>query len=145
MKRQVGAIWTWVLCFLVTVAFSVPVSAAGPKPKDFVSYNGRIAPDEAGSFDIPAGRILVITDVVIQNRQAGDAPVDPSQFTTVALSGDPYDISLNIVGNDGLVLHFATGIRVNTMFPRIANLGTSTAPLIEYLINGYLTKPPKGF
>ncbi len=145
MRRQVGTAWRFVLSLLVMLALSGPVSAAGPKPKDFVSFNGRIAPTESENFDIPTGRILVITDIFIQNRAPGDGPVDPAVFTAVALSGDPDDFFLTVVGNDSLNLQLTTGIRVSSQSPRILDLVNSTAPFIEYVINGFLTKRPKGF
>jgi hypothetical protein len=145
MKRRTETMCVFLLSLLFMVALAAPASAAGPKPKDFVSFNGRIAPTEQGDLVIPAGRVLIITDVVIQNRKPGDAPADASQFTTVALSGNPLDIFLNVVGSNDLVLHFATGIQVQAVSPRIANLVNSTAPFIEYVISGYLVKRPKGF
>ena len=145
MKQKLGTLWAFVLSLLVMVALSGPVSAAGPKPKDFVSFNGRIVPTESEYFDIPADRILVITDIVIQNRGSGDGPADPAAFTAVALTGDPDDMILTAVGNNSLNLQFTTGIRVKSQGFRILNFVNSTAPFIEYVINGFLTKRPKGF
>lgn len=145
MKRRFATIWSIFLFLLAPVALASPAGAGGPNAKDFVSFNGRIAPTEYGSFAIPEDRILVMTDIFIQNREPGDQPVDPSQHTTVALSGDGSDVFLMVAGNDPLNLQFGTGIRVSAQSPRILNVVSSTAPFIEYVINGYLTKRPKGF
>lgn len=109
-----------------------------PDPKDFVSLNDRIEPDQAPqTFTWPDNQIFIITDIVIQNRAAGDTPVQETQHSRLVLSGDPDDFFLTVVGNNTLNLHFSIGIRVHDGF-RIQNMVNSSAPFVEYLINGYL-------
>ena len=116
-----------------------------------VSLNGRAAPgsggggeDEAGnprtSFTVPLGYTFVVTDVFVQNRQFGDQPVAEDQHSRLVLSGDPNDWNAITVGNDPLVLHFSTGIEVREGIFRIANAISSTAPFVEYQVNGFLER-----
>jgi hypothetical protein len=115
--------------------------------KNFISLNQRISPDEGSDiFSIPDDKVLVVTDIVIQNRNPGDEPVTSTAFSRVVLgpgSGDPTNIAagdffLTVVGNDTLNIHFSTGRVVEKRF-RVLNVINSTAPFIEFLVNGFLT------
>lgn len=121
-------------------------------PADFVWLNDRLQPTEgsAGSgdprFTIPSGKILVVTDIVIQNRSPGDSPVPESDFSRLFISGDGAfntgtDYVLTVVGNRTLNLRLQTGIRVKNRF-RVFNAPNSSAPFIEYQISGYLADEP---
>lgn len=90
--------------------------------------------------------VLVVTDVVIQNRAPGDEPVEPFQFSRVDLGqfrttdpAGPHDIFFTIVGNDTLNVHFATGLRSPIQF-RVLNVINGTAPFIEFTITGFLAR-----
>lgn len=123
---------------------------------DFICFNDRLKPKEqsAGydfdkktvreSYQIPVYKILVITDIVIQNREPGDEPVADTDFSRVEISGDPQPFYLTVVGNATINIHFMTGIRVKGSF-QVKNLPNSTATFIEYIINGYLANRPAGF
>lgn len=124
-------------------------------PDTFVSINDRLQPADQSAgpgrdfFTIPANKILVITDIVIQNRAPGDNPVADTDFSRLTLSGDPTfgpgsDFTLTVVGNRTLNLHFSTGIRTQTRF-RVLNAPNSSAPFVEYIVNGYLADKPAGF
>lgn len=121
-------------------------------PADFVWLNDRLQPTEgsAGSgdpgFTIPSGRILVVTDIVIQNRSPGDSPVAEADFSRLFISGDGTfstgtDYVITVVGNRTLNLHLQTGIRVRNGF-RLFNATNSSAPFVEYQISGYLADEP---
>jgi hypothetical protein len=131
--------------FLILVAFSY---ADEPNVKNFISLNERLQPgDGSDIFSIPDDKVLVVTDIVIQNRSPGDAPVTPTAFSRVTLGpgfGDPSnfgpgDFTLTVVGNETLNIHFSTGRVVEERF-RVFNVGNSTAPFIEFLVNGFLTR-----
>jgi hypothetical protein len=120
---------------------------------DQFAIHARIAPDNQFEFDIPAGKMLVITDIVVQNRASGDAPVSPSQFSRLFLNlvvfgsspGKAETLSLTVVGNDTLNLHFTTGLRTEGFtgaesLRQIFSGVNSTAPFFEILISGFLTK-----
>jgi hypothetical protein len=135
--------------FLLAVICCMPLLSpiAGAQISDFRAFNGRITPNQQSpTFYVPSGRVLVITDVVIQNRAPGDEPVGPSQFSRVDLgqflckdSKEPHDIFVTIVGNDTLNIHFTTGLRAPLQFT-VQNVGNSTAPFIEFTITGFLAR-----
>lgn len=118
---------------------------------NFLTFNERIQPDEQSPspspFLVPPGKVLVITDVVIQNRAPGDVPVDASQFSRVRLAEfssvtaptSGHDIIFTVVGNDTLNVHFNTGLRATTDFS-VFNIGNSTAPFIEFTVTGFLER-----
>ncbi len=87
----------------------------------------------------------MITDIFIQNRAPGDVPVAASQFSRLFLNGDPNDWAITVVGNNPVSLSFTTGVRVKATVFRILNVGNSTAPFVEFQINGFLTTRPSGF
>jgi hypothetical protein len=116
-----------------------------------VSLNGRIGPSsDSGGEDahgnplpyyvVPDGYSLVITDIFLQNRDLGDSPVPEQDFSRIVLSGDPDDWFVTVVGNTPAVLNFTTGIRVNEPTFRVGNIVNSTAPFIEFQINGVLER-----
>jgi hypothetical protein len=116
-----------------------------------VSLNGRLAPASSGggedalgnqrtSFEVPLGYTLVVTDIFVQNRSPGDEPVVESESSRLFLSGDPNDWVATVVGNTALALHFSTGIEVREPTFRILNAVSSSAPFIEYQINGFLER-----
>jgi hypothetical protein len=123
-------------------------------PADFIWFNDRLQPAEesAGSghpnFTIPPNRILVVTDIVIQNRSPGDSPVGDTDFSRLFITGDGTigggaDYAVTVVGNRTLSLHFQTGVRVKNSF-RVLNAPNSSAPFVEYLVSGYLADKPAG-
>jgi hypothetical protein len=122
----------------------VEITNRSPSP---VLFNDRIAPDESSAiFEVPLDKVLVITDIVVQNRAPGDAPVDDSlnsrlvlgQFLqTIGETTRAADIFLTVQGNDTLNLHFETGMLVPTNF-RILNSISSQAPFVEFVITGLL-------
>jgi hypothetical protein len=123
-------------------AWSAPAAAESR----FVLVRARLSPtDQSSDFTPPEGKILVITDIVIQNRVPGDGPVTEDAFSRIFLNTDPGDMVLSVVGNQTLDLHFSTGLRVKGSSFRALNAVNSTAPFVEILISGYLAKRPPGF
>ena len=134
--------------------FAVNFSFADGKKKDdddevknFVSLNQRIQPGQGSDiFSIPPNRVFVLTDIVIQNRSPGDAPVAPTESSRLVFGSGfkdpsnmgPGDFFLTVVSNETLNIHFVTGRVVEGRF-RIFNSGSSSAPFIEFIINGFLT------
>src|SRR4029453_14029953 len=97
----------------------------------FVLVRARLSPtDESSAFTPPEGKILVITDIVIQNRASGDGPVSGDEFSRIFLNTDPGDMVFSVVGNQTLDLHFGTGLRVKGTFFRAFNAINSTAPFV---------------
>jgi hypothetical protein len=101
-------------------------------------------------LQIPSNNTLIITDIVIQNRAPGDAPVNQAQFSSICFSNIAENIGegffLTVVGNDTLNLHFKTGVPVRQSHGiqppqhllQVQNVGNSTAPFVEVLITGFL-------
>lgn len=105
---------------------------------NLVYLNDRVEPDTPVFLDVLSGRVLVITDLVAQNRGPGDVLVDPAQFTRFSItSPNGSDVYFHVVGNDTLNLHFTTGIPVSGRF-RFLNIINSTAPFVEFHITGCL-------
>jgi hypothetical protein len=103
-----------------------------------VYLNDRVAPATIASWDVPAGRVLIITDIVVQNRAPGDAPVAASQFTRFSIpSPNGTDVFFLVVGNKTLNLHLRTGIPVSGSF-YFHNIVNSDAPFAEFHIMGRL-------
>jgi hypothetical protein len=147
MSRKSSVIFLGVICCMSLLS---PIAGAQQnKISDFVTFNGRITPEqESPSFNVPSGTVLVITDVVIQNRAPGDEPVHPSQFSRVDLgqflttdSAEPTDLFFTVVGNDTLNIHFTTGLRAPAHF-RVLNVISGTAPFIEFTITGFKCRKP---
>ena len=123
--------------------------------KNLIVLNGRLERDkESKTFQVPQDQILVITDIVIQNRKPGDEPVDVAAFSRIDIGQVmQFDTNLNrkvdldifftIVGNETLNVHLKTGMVARTGF-RILNMINSNAPFIEYTITGFLTDRPVG-
>jgi hypothetical protein len=121
------------------------------RTKNVVSLNDRISPSEGSDIlSIPHGSVFVLTDIVIQNRSPGDAPVSPTAFSRVTLGPGFDDVSnigagdffLTVVGNETLNIHFTTGRVVEERF-RVFNsvsVGINNAPFIEFIINGFITR-----
>ena len=104
----------------------------------FVYLNDRVEPDTPVVWDVPAGRVLLITDIVAQNRGPGDIPVDATKFTRFSITSPVgSDVFFHVVGNDTLSLHLITGIPVTGGF-RFLNVINSNAPFIEFHITGRL-------
>jgi hypothetical protein len=151
MSERKGVINVIALLVTLLSLLSIPSYAdedKTSKPQNFVTFNGRIQPDEQSpTFSVPSKELLVITDVVIQNRRPGDEPVDPSAFSRVDLgqvldntgSLSEHDIFFTVVGNETLNLHFVTGLRVPHQF-RVLNVINSSATFIEFTITGFLTR-----
>lgn len=146
MKRK---LFTSTVPILIIVLMLAAVSYADEQHlKKFISLNGRIQPSEGSEiFSIGDNKVLVVTDIVIQNRKPGDEPVSPAAFSRVILGpgfSDPSNIGpgdffLTVVGNDTLSIHLSTGRVVEERF-RVFNAGNSSAPFIEFLINGFLIR-----
>jgi hypothetical protein len=137
-------------CLMVGGWLSLPTPYAWSAPpvaeSRFVFIDARLSPTQFTSeFTPPPGRILVITDIVIQNRAPGDGPVTEDVFSRLNISSEPGDLVLSVVGNQTLNLHFSTGVRVKGSFFRALNAGNSTAPFVEIMISGYLARRPVGF
>jgi hypothetical protein len=113
---------------------------------DHVFLNDRIQPDEVVFWRIPDHKVLIITDITVQNRSPGDLPVDPLAFSDFALTApssgqDPFN--LTVVGNTSLSEHFQTGLveahnGIFANFIRIWNQNNGSAPFIEFTITGVL-------
>jgi hypothetical protein len=113
----------------------------------FVMFNGRLAPDQPSEqFLVPSRKLLILTDVVAQNRSPGDEPVNGSAFSRLVMgqflinlpkSTSETDIVFTVVGNDSLNVHFTTGMRVPSGF-RVLNEVNGTAPFVEFTITGFL-------
>src|SRR5262245_43290133 len=92
----------------------------------FVMFNGRLAPDQPSEqFLVPSRKLLILTDVVAQNRAPGDEPVNGSAFSRLVMgqflinlpkSTSETDIVFTVVGNNSLNVHFTTGMRVPSGF-----------------------------
>jgi hypothetical protein len=118
-----------------------------------VFLNDRLEKGEnSPPFIIPPKKTFIITDIVIQNRAPGDAPVDANQSSRITLSSFANNIGagffLTVMGNETLNLHFSTGVPVQKTAGQeyvlqVQNVGSSTAPFIEYLITGYLAPSAK--
>lgn len=103
-----------------------------------VYLNDRLAPDSERFFDIPTGKLFVVTDIVVQNRAPGDAPVSTTQFTRFAITSPTgADVFFDVVGNDTLSQHFTTGLPVSNFF-RFLNVINSDAPFVEFHVTGIL-------
>jgi hypothetical protein len=103
-----------------------------------VYLNDRVAPGDERFFSVPAGRLFVLTDVVVQNRAPGDLPVAAGQFTRFSITSPAgTDVFFDVVGNDTLGQHFTTGLPVTGAF-RFFVIGNSTAPFVEFHITGVL-------
>jgi len=123
--------------------------------KSFIVLNGRIqANQESKTFQVPNDQILVVTDIIIQNRKPGDEPVDVMAFSRIVLGQVMmFDTNLNkmadedifftVVGNETLNIHFETGMVVRSGF-RVQNEVNSNAPFIEFTISGFLAERPVG-
>ena len=104
----------------------------------FVYLNDRIQPDNQRFYTIPQGRLFVLTDMVVQNRAPGDAPVQPTQYTRVSITSPVgTDVVFEVVGNDTLSQHFTTGLCISESF-RFLNIINSSAPFVEFHITGFL-------
>ncbi len=105
---------------------------------NLVYLNDRLSPDSERFYDIPAGKLFVVTDIVVQNRAPGDAPVAATQFTRFAITSPTgNDVFFDVVGNDTLGQHFTTGLPVASSL-RFLNVINSNAPFVEFHITGHL-------
>jgi hypothetical protein len=103
-----------------------------------VYLNDRVPPDTPVTWDVPAGRVFVLTDLVAQDRGPGDVLVGAGQFTRFSITApNGTDVFFHIVGNETLNLHFVTGTPVSGTF-RFYNIGNSTAPFAAFHITGRL-------
>jgi hypothetical protein len=144
-----GKLFRSTVLLIVMVLTLAPVSYADEQRIiKLISLNGRLAPTQGSEiFSVGDNKVLVVTDIVIQNRNGGDAPVNPDAFSRIVLGPGfdnpsnigPGDFFLTVVGNDTLNLHFSTGRVVEERF-RVFNVGNSTAPHIEFLVNGFITR-----
>jgi len=148
MTARTSAISLLALALSLVSLLSTPGYANEKEDRlgSIVMFNGRLLPDEMSPiFAVPSDKILVITDVVIQNRAGGDEPVDALAFSRIVLGGfritqpSGADIFFTVVGNNTLNLHFSTGMQVVDGF-RVLNVINSSAPFIEFTITGLLTK-----
>jgi hypothetical protein len=105
---------------------------------NLVYLNDRLSPDSPRFYDIPTGKLFVVTDIVVQNRAPGDTPVSPTQFTRFSITSPTgNDVFFDVVGNDTLSQHFTTGLPVSGSF-RFLNVINSNAPFVEFHITGLL-------
>ena len=76
-------------------------------------FNDRLQPGQLVEFDVPDGFDLLITDIVIQNRSGGDAPVADREHSRVEI-GDLINFTfiLTVVGNQTLHLGLTTGLLI---------------------------------
>lgn len=103
-----------------------------------VYLNDRVLPDTPVTWNIPNGRVFILTDLVAQNRGPGDTPVGAGDFTRFAITApNGTDVFFHIVGNETLNLHFRTGIRISGTF-RFLNVINSSAAFTEFHITGRL-------
>jgi hypothetical protein len=150
MTSKTKAVRAITLIVTLLNLLSIPGVAQGKSPisDKAITFTDRLRPSEVSPrtspFMVPSGRVLVITDVVIQNRAPGDEPVDPSQFSRVVLGqfltvNEPtgQEIFYTVVGNDTLNIHFTTGLQVSHRF-RVYNVVNSSAAFIEFTITGFL-------
>lgn len=112
---------------------------------DHVFLNARVLPSAEVWFAVPAMKVLLITDLIVQNRAAGDKPVQPAQFSRIAITAPTGgDAFLSVAGNGTLSEHLRTAI-VERSALRFYNLPNSSAPFVEVFITGVLrdcTLPP---
>ena len=105
---------------------------------DLVYWNDRVSPTDERFFQIPQGKLFVLTDIVVQNRAPGDLPVAAGQFTRFSITSPAgTDVFFDVVGNHTLGQHFTTGLPVSTLF-RSFVIGNSSAPFVEFHITGFL-------
>jgi hypothetical protein len=103
-----------------------------------VYLNDRIQALEERYWNVPADRLFVITDIVVQNRAPGDLPVQSSQFTRFSFTSPAgTTVFFVVVGNETFSEHFTTGMPVSGSF-QFMNVANSTAPFIELVITGVL-------
>jgi len=144
-RKQLVTTLTLACC----VCVSAPTAKSAPPgtpEADFVHIEARLEPaTQSSNYTPPDGKILVVTDIVIQNKSPGDEPVLEDRFSRIAVNLDPDDKMLTVVGNQTLNLHFTTGIRVKGPFFRILNVTNSNAPFADISVIGYLAKRPQGF
>lgn len=105
----------------------------------FVYLNARVQPNNSVYWNLPAGRVFVLTDLVAQNRGAGDIPVQSTDFTRIAITSPAggTDTFFHVVGNETLNLHFKTGLVISDNF-RFMNMANSNATFVEFQITGRL-------
>jgi hypothetical protein len=103
-----------------------------------VFLNSRVGKGETVNWTFPAGNRFVLTDLFVQNRKAGDAPVgagDYTRFTLPTPSGQ--GVFFIVVGNTALSEHLSTGWPLSGEI-NFYNLAVSTAEFVEFVISGYL-------
>lgn len=107
----------------------------------FVFLNGRFKPSDQQSWTIPPDLVFILTDLVAQNKggATGDAPVNPTDFTRLAITAPlSIDTFFHVVGNETLNLHFHSGLPISDSF-RFLNMANSTpGTFVEFQITGKL-------
>jgi hypothetical protein len=103
-----------------------------------VYLNDRVEHGNEVNWEIPKGKVFIITDIIVQNRAPGDIPVQQTDFTRFSItSPSGQDTFFTVVGNDTLSEHFITGLCVIDNF-RFYNLPNSSASFAEFVITGLL-------
>lgn len=103
-----------------------------------VYLNARVSPKGEAFYAPPAKKVLVITDLIVQNRAPGDDPVTETQFTRMTITSPAGgDTFLSLVGNRTLSEHFQSGLVITSLF-RFMNVISSSAPFVEVVITGTL-------
>lgn len=106
--------------------------------RNLVYLHHRANPDQPVFWDVPAKRIFMLTDLVVQNRGPGDTPVEAAAYTRFSISAPgESDAFFTVVGNMTLSEHFTTALPITGKF-RFYNFNGSTAPFVEFVITGYL-------
>lgn len=105
---------------------------------NMVYLNSRVASNRQAFYAPPVNKVLVITDIIVQNRAPGDEPVAETQFTRFSITSPAgLDTFLTVVGNRTFSEHFLSGLVIPSLF-RFMNVTNSSAPFVEVVITGTL-------
>ena len=144
-RRLFACVLVLLIAGLATVPGTTAPPGASAPEADFFMFDGTVAPGNFAATPIPDGKMLVVTDIVLQNVSTSIGPVLDSQYSGIFFRAEPDDAILHAVGNETVNLHFSTGLRVKANNFQISNGGASSAPEVAYIVSGYLTKRPPGF
>jgi hypothetical protein len=136
-----------VLAGLMLALCTSAIAAPSTAEEDFVAIDKTLLPGQfTDPFVPPAGQMLVITDIFVQNTEANGGPLLDDRYAQMFMSGDPEDFHLLVVGDNPVSLRFGTGLRVKSLSGfRVVTLATNTAPKLHIKVTGYLAKRPAGF
>lgn len=123
------------------------------KGKDFreheprrILLSGTLERDQFSTpFNIPKGKVLMVTDIFAYNSGPGSILVDPTMNSILRIgsfTGSPFDdvgdVQFRVLGNDPLNLHFTTGLQiVGSSSFRVLDCECSSSPLVHYIITGF--------